>query len=404
MERVAFISLHTSPLAQPGAGDSGGMNVYVRELAAALAQSGVECITYVRADRPGLPREVRVEPHHTVVHIEAGEYHLPKEALVDVLDEATAAILADIEQRGGVDVVHAHYWLSGEIGHRIKHALGVPFVVTFHTLARVKGAAGDVEPDYRERAEAAQIGCADAVCVSCAAEADDLVRHHGQPPGAIVTVTPGVQHAFFAPGDRGGARRAVGLAEDVPVVLFAGRIQPLKGPDVAIRALAQMEHTDAQLVMIGGASGVEGAAEAARMHGLVDDCGVAGRVRFVEPVPHHVLGTWYRAADVVMVPSRSESFGLVALEAAACGTPVVASAVGGLLSLVDDGRNGFLVPERTPAAFAAAIDTVLADPAVATSMSMEAAIGARSYTWASTGRHLRDVYTDLMRQAPVSCS
>lgn len=404
VERVAFISLHTSPLAQPGAGDSGGMNVYVRELAAALAQTGVECITYVRADRPGLAREVRVEPNHTVVHIEAGPYHLPKEALVDVLDEATAAILADIDSRGGIDVVHAHYWLSGEIGHRIKHTLGVPFVVTFHTLARVKAAAGDREPDYRAYAEATQIGCADAVCVSCPAEADDLLAHHGHPPGEIVTVTPGVQHAFFAPGDRHGARHAVGLDADVPVVLFAGRIQPLKGPDVAIRAVAQMEHTEAHLVMIGGASGADGSAEVARMRGLVNDLDLDGRVHFVDPVPHHVLGTWYRAADVVVVPSRSESFGLVALEAAACGTPVVASAVGGLTSLVDDGRNGFLVPERSPAAFAAALDTVLANPALATSMSMEAALGARAYTWLATGQALHEVYADLSRRAPVNCA
>ena len=401
--RIAVISLHTSPLAQPGAGDSGGMNVTVREMVSALAQQGTECIVYTRADRADLPAEVLVEPGHRVVYVEAGPHHLPKEALVDVVDEFTDAVARDIAARGGVDAVHAHYWLSGEVAHRLKHRLEVPFVITFHTLGRVKGAGGDVEPGHRIDAEMAQLGCADAVCVSCPAEADDLVSHYGPIPGRIEIVAPGVEHAFFAPGDRGGARRAIGEPEDLPLVLFAGRIQPLKGPDVAIRALAAMSERSARLLVVGGASGQEGRAEYERMRLLAEDLGLCDRIRFVDPQPHHTLSTYYRAADVVVVPSRSESFGLVALEAAACGTPVVASAVGGLVSLVDDGVTGLLVRERTPQAFAAALDMVLADPAMATSMSMAGAFRALDYSWSGAARLLGDLYDDLSSRALVVC-
>ena len=401
--RVAVISLHTSPLAQPGTGDSGGMNVYVREMASALAQQGTECIVYTRADRPGLPADFLVEPGHRVVYIEAGPHHLPKEALDDVIDEFTAAVRADIERRGGVDAVHAHYWLSGEVAHRLKHELDVPFVITFHTLARVKGAGGDHEPDHRERAETAQFGCADAVCVSCEAEADDVLRFYGRPRGRLEIVSPGVEPAFFGPGDRSGARRAIGEPDDVPMVLFAGRIQPLKGPDVAIRALATMRDTSARLLVVGGASGADGREECERVRGLVAELGLGERVRFVPPQPHHLLSTYYRAADVVVVPSRSESFGLVALEAAACGTPVVASAVGGLLSLVRHGETGLLVGERSPAAFAEALDLVIGDPAMATSMAMEAAIGAQRYRWSEAARRLGALYGDLGRRSLVAC-
>jgi D-inositol-3-phosphate glycosyltransferase len=401
--RVAIISLHTSPLAQPGVGDSGGMNVYVREMASALAQQGTECVVYTRADSADLPREVLVEPGHRVVYLQAGPYHLPKEALTDIVDEFIEAMVADIDSRGGVDVVHAHYWLSGEVGHALKHRLEVPFVVTFHTLARIKGAGGDIEPGYREAAEAAQLGCADAVCVSCEAERSELIDHYGVPAGRVVIVSPGVEHAIFGPGDRGGARRAIGEQEETPVVLFAGRIQALKGPDVAIRALAMMENSKARLLVVGGASGIAGRAQEEEMRLLAEELGLEDRVRFIAPQPHHLLSTYYRAADVMVVPSRSESFGFVALEAAACGTPVVASAVGGLTSLVDDGVTGVLVKSRTPAAFAGALDAVLNDPAMATSMSMAGAVASLDYSWTAAATRLNMVYDELRSTALLEC-
>ena len=395
MRRVAVISLHTSPLLQPGSGDSGGMNVYVREVVSSLSQAGVECTTYTRADRDGLAPEVWVEPNHRVVHIEAGPHHLPKEALPEIVDEFTDRVLDDLAANGGADVVHANYWLSGVVAHRIKHELDIPFVSTFHTLARVKAEGGDPEPGWRDRAEAELINCADAICVSCVEEEQQFRRLYGDPQGQIEIISPGVEHAFFAPGDQGGARAALDLPADAPVILFVGRIQPLKGPDVAIRALHALGRPDALLLVVGGASGSDGDTEVARAHQLVDELGLHDQVRFVPPQPHHILSTYYRSADVVVVPSRSESFGLVALEAAACGIPVVAGAVGGLLSLVDHGETGFLIPDRDPGRFAKAIGQILDEPLLARAMSDASASRAARYTWGFAAARLRRLYSDL---------
>jgi D-inositol-3-phosphate glycosyltransferase len=401
--RVAVLSMHTSPLAQPGSGDSGGMNVYVRELVSALAQAGVDCTTYVRAWRRDLPRVVAVEPGFRVVHIGAGPFDLAKEALPDVVGEFTEGVLDDIRHEHGADLIHANYWLSGLAGHRIKHELELPLVTTFHTLARVKAEGGDREPLRRERAEAEIIGCTDAICVSCTEEERQFRRLYGNPPGRMEIVSPGVEGAFFTPGDRRGARRAIGLG-DHPVLLFVGRIQPLKGADVAVRALAALRRPDAVLLVVGGASGLDGDGEVGKLQALVDELGLHDQVRFVAPQPHHLLSSYYRAADVVLVPSRSESFGLVALEAAACGTPVVASAVGGLLTLVDHGHTGFLVPGRDPDVFAAYTAELLDNDRLAWEMSVSAAARAKRYTWSLAAARLRRVFNDLTVGALVECS
>lgn len=401
--RVAMVSLHTSPLVQAGSGDAGGMNVYVKELSAALAHAGVQTTVYTRRWRADLPERVEVEPGFDVVHIPAGDPALPKEQLPQVVDEFTDALVAHFAQTETPDVVHANYWLSGQAGHRIKHELGLPLVTTFHTLARVKAAAGDFEPLAREVAEASIIGCADAICASCTEEESQLRHLYGNPPGRIEIVAPGVEHAFFAPGPQAGARQALGLPEG-PMVLFVGRIQPLKGCDVAVRALAALDRPDATLVVVGGASGADGNSEVAMVHQLVDDLGLRGRVLFVPPQPHHILSTWYRSADVVMVPSRSESFGLVALEAAACGIPVVAAAVGGLRTLVDHGRTGFLVNGRDPNVFAAFTAELLDNPLLAADMSVRAAARSRAYTWGMAAARLRRTYADLAASRLVLCS
>ncbi len=405
MRRLAVLSMHTSPLVQPGSGDSGGMNVYVRELVSALAQAGVDCTCYVRAWRRGLPREVAVEPGFRVVHVDAGDQDLPKEALPDLVGPYADAVLDHLAATGGADVLHANYWLSGVAGHRIKHDLDVPLVTTFHTFARVKAAGGDPEPARREQAEADTIGCADAICVSCSEEERQFRALYGDPPGRVEIVAPGVDHAFFSPGDRRGARRAIELGHhDGPVLLFVGRIQPLKGADVAVRALAALDRPDAVLLVVGGASGTGGEAEVARLHALVADLGLTDQVRFVAPQPHYLLATYYRAADVVLVPSRSESFGLVALEAAACGTPVVAAAVGGLRTLVDHGHTGFLVDGRDPQAFAASSAVLLDDRRLAEEMGVSAAARSRRYTWSLAAARLRRIYADLTVGALVECA
>ena len=346
---------------------------------------------------------MQVEPGHRVVHLPAGPFDLAKEDLPRVVEEFGDAVIDHLKNERGADVVHANYWLSGLVAHRVKHELELPFVSTFHTLARVKAEGGDPEPDRRDRAEADIINCADAICVSCTEEESQFRRLYGDPPGRIEIVAPGVEQAFFAPGDKRGARHALSLPSG-PVLLFVGRIQPLKGVDVAVRALAELNRPDALLLVVGGASGLEGSVEVARVMNLIDELGVRDQVRFVDPQPHHILSTYYRAADIVVVPSRSESFGLVAAEAAACGIPVVASAVGGLLTLVDDGLTGYLIPGRDPSVFADRIRTILDDPALAASMGVRAAERARRYTWSFAAARLRRVYADLAVHELVACS
>jgi D-inositol-3-phosphate glycosyltransferase len=413
VRRLAVLSFHTSPLAQPGAGDGGGMNVYVLQLSTALARAGVHCDVYTRAWSEGVPPSVVVEPGLAVHHIPAGPLEpVPKEALADLAEEFTAGVLARMGAGGEgcvPDAVHANYWLSGLAGHVIKHELEVPLVSTFHTLDRVKAEASMAEvvasePARRAEAEAEIIACSDAVLASCAAEADQLIQLYEAPPERIELVAPGVDHAFFAPGDRAQARRAVGLREGGHLLAFVGRIQPLKGAEVAVRALAVVRRVlPAELVVIGGPSGPQGEAELSRLRSMVGELGLGEAVHFVEPQPHELLSTWYRAMDVCLVPSRSESFGLVALEAAACGVPVVASAVGGLLSLVDHGVTGYLVEGREPASFASRAVQVLTDPDLGLALSRQAAARARRYSWSEAAAQLLELYDRLTARRLVAC-
>ena len=377
MRRLAVLSLHTSPLAQPGTGDGGGMNVYVRELTSALARSGVACDVFTRAWAADLPPVIDVEPGLRVHHVPAGPLDVvPKESLPAVVDEFTAAVLecmaaAPLPDAGsgggggepgawGADLpytsVHANYWLSGLSGHVIKHELNLPLVCTFHTLDRVKAESMPEEveadmPHRRAEAEASIIECSDAVLASCSVEAEQIASLYGGEPGRIRIVPPGVDHAFFGPGHRPQARRALGLPLGGRLLLFVGRIQPLKCADVAIETLAELLESGGEpyrLVVVGGPSGPHGEKALQGLHDIADARGVRDRVHFIDPQPHELLSSYYRAADVCLVPSRSESFGLVALEAAACGTPVVASAVGGLTTLVEQGHTGFLVEDARP--------------------------------------------------------
>lgn len=407
MRALAVLSMHTSPLAQPGTGDGGGMNVYVRELSTALARAGVRCDVYTRSWSPDLPPVVDVEPGLAVHHVAAGPQEpLPKEALPGVVDEFTQSVLERMAAGHDADAVHANYWLSGVAGHAIKHLFDLPLVSTFHTLDRVK-AEVDLAEDNEQRAtaEARVMGCSDAILASCDDEVAQLVRLYGADPARIEVVPLGVDHAFFAPGNRRQARRAVGFPEDARLLLCVGRIQPLKGLGVAVRAFAELAEglPDAHLAIVGGPSGREGAAEIERLHALVDDLGLHDRVTFVPPQPHELLSTFYRAAEVCLVPSRTESFGLVALEAAACGTPVVAAAVGGLTTLVEDGRTGWLVESREPSAFAEAARAILTDPELAYAMSRRAAAKAQDFSWSIAAGRLRRLYGELTARQLVEC-
>jgi D-inositol-3-phosphate glycosyltransferase len=403
--QVTVLSMHTSPLAQPGTGDGGGMNVYVRELSTALARAGVVCDVFTRADRPGLSPIVNIEPGLRVHHVEAGPVASVAKEELPGLTDTFALSVQDRLAREGIrpTLIHANYWLSAVAGHKMKHALDVPLVSTFHTLARVKSAGNDIEPEERARAEASVIGCSDLVLANTMVEADELVRLYGADPMRIAEVPLGVDHAFFSPGNPAGARAALGLGPG-PVMLFVGRIQPLKGIELAIRSFAASRHRDAQLVVVGGPSGPNGLHEVERMHKLTVDLGVADRVRWCDPQPHHILSTYYRASDVCLVPSRSESFGLVALEAAACGIPVIASNVGGLQTLVDHGETGALLDERDPEIWADTIDRILDTPSLAASMGQRAASRSLRYAWSYTGARLRRLYSDLAVRQLVDCS
>jgi D-inositol-3-phosphate glycosyltransferase len=398
--------MHTSPLAQPGTGDGGGMNVYVRELSTALARAGVSCDVYTRAVAPDQPAIVNVEPGLRVHHVPAGPLAPVSKGLLPALvDDFADAVLDRLRQGHPADAIHANYWLSGMAGHRIKHELDLPLVSTFHTLDRVKAQVDEAESDLRSSEEARVIDCSDGLLASCSEEAKQLLELYDADPARIEIVAPGVDHAFFAPGDRRQARRALRLPRTGPMLLFVGRIQRLKRADVAVRALHELRtaHPDAFLVVVGGPSGPQGDDEVDGIHALVDQLGLTERVWFMPPQRHELLSTWYRAADVCLVPSRSESFGLVALEAAACGTPVVAAAVGGLTTLVDHGVTGYLIEDNDPASYADRVAGILADASLAAAMGERAAARARGYTWSVAAARLRRLYADLTARQLVQC-
>lgn len=382
------------------------MNVYVRALAASLARAGVACDVLTRADAPGLAPIVEVEPGFRVVHLEAGPpAPVSKHDLVDLVDGLTVAARAHLDG-WRPDVIHANYWISGAVGHRLKHEMNLPLVATFHTLARVKADAGiDDDAEDRSRLEHEIIGCADLMLASTESEVEDLVTLYDGVRDRVAVVPPGVDHDRFNPGtaaERAATRASLGLG-DRPVLLFAGRIQPLKGADLAVRALAALDDPRVVLLVVGGPSGIQGEREAAALRALSVELGVADQVRWLPPQPHDALAALYRIAEVCVVPSRAESFGLVALEAAACGTPVVAAAVGGLTSIVVDGVTGFLVESRTAEAFAAPISRLLGrrpDPGRQRRVAEER---SRRFGWTMTAARLRRLLSDLVAREPVSC-
>ena len=397
IRRVAFLSLHTSPLIQPGSGDAGGMNVYIDELARTLVERGVEVDVFTRATNPAQPADVSVLPHYRVVHVAAGpRSELPMHEL-----PATVQPFADgvIERMQGeaFDVVHSHYWLSGWAGLVVKRATGVPLANSFHTLGRVKDATRRVgepaESLVRIAAEHEVIAGSDCVIASTPFEADDLARRYQADPARLCVTHPGVNHELFTPGDRSAARKALGW-DDRPVVLFVGRIQPLKGLDVALEAFAQIRRNleDARLVVVGGPSGPLGEEELVRIRQRAVALSLEGSVDFVPSRPHQEIAGYYRAADVLLVPSRSESFGLVAAEAQATGLPVVASRIGGLAYTVEDGLSGFLVDGWDPEGYASAALRILLDEDLAARLAAGALSFAERFSWTVAADRLLELY------------
>ena len=405
MAHLAVLSYHTSPLAQPGTGDGGGMNVYVRELSSALARLGHEVDVYTRRDSKHLRDTVLVEPGFRVHHVTAGPpTPLERSDFLTYVDAFTDSVATSFRCTGIPDALHANYWLSGLSGHRLKHELNIPLIVTFHTLERVKADTFEAESEERSHQEAAIFACADAVLASCEVEAEQIVRFYDAPPSRVHVVPLGVQHAFFAPGYRPQARAALGIDPAASLLLFVGRLQALKGVDLALETLIELRARGrhALLAIVGGPSGPDGRVTLRQLHQRVREAGVIDHVNFVAPQAHQLLSTWMRAADVTLVPSRAESFGLVALESSACGTPVVASEVGGLMSLIEPGLNGYLVTERDPLVWADVVETIL-DPEHATAMSSDAVLLAQRYTWRSAAESLAALTERLALSGLVRC-
>jgi D-inositol-3-phosphate glycosyltransferase len=400
--RVATLSVHTSPLDQPGAGDAGGMNVYIVEVSRRLAERGIAVDVFTRATSSDLPPVVEMAPGVTVRHVSAGPFEdLGKEELPGQLCAFTAAVLREEAQHepGFYDVVHSHYWLSGQVGWLARDRWSVPLIHTAHTLAKVKNAAladGDrPEPRARVIGEEQVVAEADRLVANTDEEAAQLVEHYGADPRRTLVVPPGVDLRRFAPGDRAAARRATGTRDDALVLLFVGRIQPLKAPDVVLDAAARLLADDPSLrdrleVRVIGAPSGTGLAAPRQLEDHAAALGIDDVVRFLPPQPPDRLAEHYRSADVVMVPSHSESFGLVALEAQACGTPVVAAAVGGLRTAVRDGLSGVLVDGHRPDDYAAAVRAVLARREL---LSVGARRHAGLFSWDRTVDALVAAYT-----------
>jgi D-inositol-3-phosphate glycosyltransferase len=397
IRRVAVLSVHTSPLDQPGTGDGGGLNVSVREMAIRLAARGVEVDVFTRWADPSLPATVELAPGVQVHHIVAGP--VEEVAKDDVANHLCAFVLG-LQRHptaGTHDLVHAHYWLSGWVGRRVARTWGLPLVQTFHTLGVLKNATlapGDrPEPPLRLHAEQRVATEADRVLVLTCGEARLMHRTYGLSGSRITVVPAGVDLDRFSPAPDRGRRPGP------PRLLFVGRLQPLKGPDVAIRTLAEVRRTlpDARLRIVGGASGAgvgTGATGPRALQELAADLGVADAVDLEPALPQSTLVERYRDADVLLVPSRSETFGLVALEAQACGTPVVAADVPGLEAVV--GAGGTLVPGHDPTDHAAAVVGYLTDPARTAAAAAAGVATARSASWEHTVDRLLAVYGDVL--------
>jgi D-inositol-3-phosphate glycosyltransferase len=399
--RIATLMVHTSPLDQPGIGDAGGMNIYVLESAQRMAAMGVSVDIFTRRTDSAQPDIVEISPGVRVRHFDCGHGTLTKEQL-PIHISGLSQEFSRIMRTENYDVIHSHYWLSGKVAMPAAKELGIPLVHTMHTMARVKNlnlAEGETpEPMIRVQGETQVVAAASALIANTDAEAASLVSLYDACPDTVHVVSPGVDLYTFTPGEsRSAARDQIGQPQDALIVSFVGRIQPHKGPEVLIRATSELvKHSPLlrhKLIVniVGGASGAN-TEEVDRLKELTTWLAIDDVVRFSPPIPREDLPQWYRAADLVVVPSYSESFGLVALEAQACGTPVIATAVGGLRTAVADGISGVLVDGHDPKAWSSVISRLLQEPQRRVLLSMGAVEHASHFGWDVTARGTLDIY------------
>jgi D-inositol-3-phosphate glycosyltransferase len=405
--RIGLVSVHTSPLEQPGAGDSGGMNVYLSKLAAQLVAAGAAVEVFTRTCSVDLPRTITAPEGYRVHHVDAGPPRLSKSDLASHLCAFYLGMAAH-PVAGDLELLHGHYWMSGWVGRQARRRLGIPLVQSFHTLGHAKNdtlAPGDTrEPSLRLAAEERVVADADAIISPTPFEQTQLVRRYKALPRRVHVVEPGVDLATFRTDiDRHAARRSLGGGR---IVLFVGRLQPLKGPDFAIRTLAALDQrlpddgVPTRLVMGGGTSGNGvGTTDPVTLRRLAATLGVADRVAVLAPRPQDDLALLYRADDAVIVPSHSESFGLVALEAQACGTPVVAADVSGLRHVLGQSGGGTLVSDHEPEAFATALLRYLSDSRLRAAAGEAGARHAAGYGWERTAAGTLAVYADVLARA-----
>ena len=400
MNRVAMLSVHGCPVARLGERDTGGMNVYVLQTARALGEMGHRVDVYTRWHDPRDEQIMPLGENARVVHLKAGPYDRSKEDVYQDIPEFIDKLYAFQRSEDlSYDVVHSHYWLSGAAGLTLASEWDVPHVVTFHTLSRKKlqSRVGERESELRTNTETAIAGGVDAIIASTLQERDDLAHLYGVPPQRAHVIPPGVDTQLFRQMDRQAARKALGIAES-KVVLSVGRIEPLKGLDILIRAVAQLEDvSDTRLLIVGGSPSSD--PEVEQLRAVASEEGIGDAVTFTGKVDQAELTTYYNAADVFVLASYYESFGLVALEAMACGVPVIASRVGGPRTFIRDSLTGYLIPWQCPEPYAQRIEMLLSNPGLRASMGDAAREEASKRGWNSAARGMSGLYDSLSAAA-----
>jgi D-inositol-3-phosphate glycosyltransferase len=413
MYRVAVLSYHTSPLAPLGGRDTGGLNVYVRALACELAQRGHQVDVFTRRTDPDAPETMPMaaecgsngKASARLVHVTAGPPRvLDKQMLPSHLDAFEQGVAAFAEEKQlHYDMLHSHYWLSGVVAERLKARWRLPHVAMFHTLGEVKSRSriSEVEPDARIEAEAAIARHADRVVVASRDEQQSLVRFYGADAARIAVVPCGVNLDLFQPVAKEEARRQLGLRDDDRILLFVGRVEPLKGIDILLGAAAHLNgESDCFVLVIGGDSAAKDG-EMAHLRDLASELGITERVSFLGAVDHERLPAFYSAADVCVMPSFHESFGLVALEAMACGTPVVASRVGGLTATVRDSETGYLIPWHCPEPFAERLELLLGNEELRRAFGRSAREEVERFRWGNVAEAVLALYRELIEGTPA---